>query len=58
MKSREQELVDIMFAVAYHVKYYHPKDWTNEQTMKWVAEQLRSMGYDTQPMGVSWGVLK
>lgn len=57
-KSREQILIDIAFAIAYHVKYYHSDKMTTEETMSWVAEQLRSMGFDTEPRGVSWGILK
>lgn len=57
-RESEQQLINIMFAVAYHVKHYHPEEWTTDETMQWVADQLRSMGYDTERQGISWGRLK
>lgn len=62
-KSREQELVDIMFQVAqFSSLYWSAKDKTEyyskqEEHMKWVAEQLKGCGFETKPMGSSWGVL-
>jgi hypothetical protein len=65
--SREQKLIDIMFEVAqasYHwnrdkdgiTRYLNEGE--RENHMEWVAEQLRLCGFDTQQMGMSWGVLK
>lgn len=58
-KSNEQELVDICFElvlVATQNKKFCKK--SNEEKAAWVARQLRLCGFDTEPMGASWGVLK
>lgn len=61
MSDREQKLVDIAFdlvATAFdreHAGYMHKL--SNEQRMAWVADQLRKCGFDTRPVGASWGVL-
>ena len=66
-RSKEQQLIDIMFQVAQHSAVYfcnETPDWkdyyrnTQEKHMEWVADQLRQCGFDTVPMGSSWGVLK
>lgn len=31
---------------------------SNKIKAEWVAEQLRNCGFDTEPMGMCWGVLK
>ena len=55
-QSKLQKLIDITFEIAYHSRNY---TWENNQKhMEWVAEQLRQCGYDTEPRGCSWGVLK
>lgn len=65
--SNEQKLIDIMFEVAQAsyrfgrdkdqiTRYFN--DGEREKHMEWVAEQLRQCGFDTQQMGMSWGVLK
>ena len=48
-----------MFTLAMRVREeggmrYH----TKEQLAEWIARNLRDLGFDTQPMGSSWGVLK
>lgn len=65
--NREQKLIDIMFEIA-QFSYQWDRSNTDEianyynegreKHMEWVAEQLRSCGFDTQPVGMSWGVLK
>lgn len=59
--DREQKLVDIMFQVAgilTDTQYaQHFQSMSREQRMEWVAHQLRACGFDTNPMGLSWGVL-
>lgn len=66
--NREQKLIDIMFEIAQfsylrdrsnsdEISSYYNEDGRQEH-MEWVAEQLRSCGFDTQPLGMSWGVLK
>jgi hypothetical protein len=59
-KSREQKLIDIMFEVAQISRYHFGKmeNYDRDKHMEWVAEQLRICGFDTEPRGLSWGVLK
>ena len=57
-KSKEQQLIDIMFQAVLastddSVFCKRPRG----ERMAWVANTLRGMGYDTHPMGMSWGVL-
>jgi len=55
-----QKLIDICFEcvlVATDTKYTLYKQ-SNEKKAEWVADQLRACGFDTMPMGMSWGVLK
>lgn len=69
MKSREQKLIDIMFQIGLMI--HSPcnregtddaKNWfataTEEDVANWIAENLRACGFDTEPIGMSWGVLK
>lgn len=60
-RSREQQLVDVCFEVAMMLndpKYREGfSKMSNEQLAGWVAKQLKSCGFDTQPCGSSWGVL-
>jgi hypothetical protein len=57
MRSKEQDLIDIMFQVALvSAEYMHNK--SREEIAAWVATQLRECGYDTEPIGASWGLLK
>ena len=57
---REQKLIDIMFDIVLVLR--ENTDWlkntTREEAAEWTANQLRQCGFDTQPMGASWGVLK
>lgn len=62
----EQKLIGIMFEIAqasYMMDREPPvvKEYYNEKRdehMKWVADQLRMCGFETIPVGSSWGVLK
>ena len=57
-RSDEQKLIDICFElvlVATQNKKFCKK--SNEEKAAWVARQLRLCGFDTEPMGASWGVL-
>ena len=58
--DREQRLINIMFEVGMMTKDYpdHFKNMTLEQYADWISRQLRENGFDTVPMGASWGVLK
>lgn len=57
-RKNEQKLIDIMFQIGLTIhnnKWF--KDKTDEEVANWIAEQLRKTGFDTIPMGSSWGVL-
>lgn len=58
--AREQELVDMMFEVTMTVNANHNywKDKSREELAAWISRQLSLCGFETQPMGSSWGVLK
>lgn len=60
-RSKEQKLIDIMFQVAQHsaLNWSSPDYYGDHQEkhMEWVAEQLRECGFDTRPVGSTWGVL-
>ena len=57
--SREQRLVDICFQLVYTAAGSKViQRMAHEERMAWVADQLRKSGFDTEPMGISWGVLK
>lgn len=67
--NREQQLVDLCFQlvltitndgpdrsdVSGHATAFAKK--TNAEKAEWVARQLRLCGFDTRPIGLSWGVL-
>jgi hypothetical protein len=57
--SNEQKLIDICFECVQAVMTDRRfEDKPMPEIMKWVAEQLRDNGFDTTPVGASWGVLK
>lgn len=59
-KEQNQKLVDICFELVSSLSY-NPiwiSTVSHEDTMVWVAKQLRECGFDTRPVGLSWGVLK
>lgn len=60
-KQDVQKLVDYAFAIAiatFENHEHYKKTFNKEQYMLWVAQNLREGGFDTQPKGSSWGVLK
>lgn len=60
-KDAVQKLIDICFTcvlTATDDKYPQLKNGTDEEKATWVARQLRLCGYDTEPIGASWGRLK
>lgn len=60
-KEDIQKLIDICFQcvlVATDDKNFKIKNGTDEEKATWVARQLRLCGFDTEPLGSSWGVLK
>ncbi len=60
--TEHQKLIDICFDLVLtitsdpHVDIFKKK--TNDEKAEWVAKQLRGCGFDTYPVGASWGVLK
>lgn len=60
MKCPEQKLIDLMFEICQVSAYHFGKleKYDREAHMDWVAYHLRVAGFDTEPMGCSWGVLK
>ena len=61
--TREQQLIDICFqcvGLASDPESYKRRfsKMTHTERMAWVAKQLRECGFDTEPIGASWGVLK
>lgn len=60
--NREQKLIDIAFALVLTALDERYRDnfarMTQEERAAWVRHQLRECGFDTEPMGASWGVLK
>ena len=57
--SNEQKLIDITFQLAMVMREKRGmRHMTKEQLAAWVARNLRDCGFDTQPLGSSWGVLK
>lgn len=57
-KDEKQKLIDLMFQMVLvttndPVFCKRPRG----ERMAWVANNLREMGYDTHPIGMSWGVL-
>ena len=60
-KDDVQKLINICFEcvlIATDDKYPQLKNGTDEEKAAWVARQLRLCGFDTEPMGMSWGRLK
>jgi hypothetical protein len=56
-KDDVQKMITISFQLAMvSAEHMHGKD--NYQIAEWVAEQLRVCGFDTEPCGASWGLLK
>ena len=59
--QNEQKLVDICFSVGLMIQNNrHRKYFDNlgtEGTAEWIAKQLRDCGFETTPVGSSWGSL-
>ena len=58
--SNEQYLIDICFGIATTMHTYYPstfKHMSQQELCEWVANQLKICGFETSPMGASWGVL-
>jgi hypothetical protein len=57
-KSREQTLVNVIFEVTIRMQQGSLEFTSREQAVAYVADQLRKLGFDTYPCGISWGVLR
>ena len=57
-RKREQLLIDATFEIAIMCQIGSLKADSREKMADYVAGQLRQIGFDTIPMGLSWGVLK
>lgn len=57
--NNEQKLIDIMFDVAMTM---HQNPWfidkSQEEVAEWLRGQLKACGFETEPCGASWGILK
>lgn len=60
MDKNNQKLIDIIFSVALtlHGNFDEFKNMKNEEISSWVSKQLKDCGFETEPCGSSWGVLK
>ncbi len=56
--TREQYLVDLMFSMVLTVNSGDATFKNSIDAAAWVAKQLRLCGFDTEPVGSSWGKLK
>jgi len=58
MTQKEQKLISLVFRMvlaATDDKVFCKKP--RGERMAWVANNLRSVGYDTHPIGMEWGVI-
>lgn len=59
-----QKLVDVCFGLVLKIHEHMGRDdnWFKDKSVEdvasWVSGQLRECGFDTRPVGMSWGVLK
>jgi hypothetical protein len=60
--NNERKLIDITFEIAMLM---HDKEFrksfakkSREELAEWVAKQLKGCGFETIPMGSSWGYLR
>lgn len=48
-----------MFEIALMIHNYpYFQDKNNEEVCEWIRSQLKQCGFETIPLGSSWGVLK
>ena len=53
---REQKLVDLMFAMLLGLSPAFA-DFSDRHKAEWLIDQLKQIGFVTQPQGSSWAVL-
>jgi hypothetical protein len=60
VRERMQKLIDLCFELVIKVRPDMTKEVRAERAERaeWVAKSLKECGFDTRPMGMSWGVLK
>lgn len=56
-KTREQKLVDMIFEMAVRTAMGDYKFASREEAARWAARNLRALGFNTTPVGMSFGVL-
>lgn len=60
--DREQKLIDICFQLVFVATQKENRHYfdqlSTKDIMDWVADQLKTCGFDTCPVGASWGVLR
>ena len=55
-RSREQKLIDIMFEIVVRFGS-NALGSSREAKAAWLSSKLKDSGFETKPMGMSWGVL-
>lgn len=58
MKSEKQKLIDMMFEIAVRMHQGDIHFANREDAAAYVADQLRQNGFNTTPVGFSWGMLQ
>lgn len=58
-KSKEQKLIDICFQIGLLIsnRNYNLYKKSDEEKAEWIRAQLAGCGFETQPIGCSYGVL-
>lgn len=54
----EQVLINIMFQIAMMQHSGELKPKSREDLAEWIREQLYQNGFETEPQGSSWAVIK
>ena len=55
--NQEQKLIDILFQVVRTIEINEDGWVQNEDVIEWTRKQLVGCGFETKPMGMSYGVL-
>ena len=56
--NEKQQLIDICFQIGLVIKDSKVlQGMSNEKVAQWIAQQLKECGFETQPVGSSWGIL-
>ena len=56
--DEKQQLIDICFQIGLVIKDSKVlQGMSNEKVAQWIAQQLKECGFETQPVGSSWGIL-